>query len=277
MGVKERKAREKERRRQQIVVAAKRIFSEKGYARARMEDIANEAELAPATLYIYFRNKEELFASLSLSLLQYLSAKLKSIAAEPDTGPITKLVQLRKALYEIYMFDPWGMGSMLLVQSGEMLSNLSPRFRKEFKELLQYANRSLKSVFEEGIALGVLVDRHPMAMVNIFWSTLTGVLLTEKNRQLLDCQADRFKETFDFAFDILQRGLSRPHMNQEVHDIVCCQCAIKSDCTGLRDLFRPAERKRPDLVAMNDDSPMVSMIETARYDPPGDGIMSRTG
>lgn len=277
MGVKERKAREKERRRQQIVVAAKRVFSKKGYARARMEDIANEAELAPATLYIYFRNKEELFASFSLALLQYLSAKLKSIATEPDTSPVTKLVQLRNALYEIYMFDPWGMGSMLLVQSGEMLSNLSPGFLKEFRQLLQYANRLLKSVFEEGITQGVLVDRHPMAMVNIFWSTLTGVLLTEKNRQLLDGHADRFKETFDFAFDILQRGLTKPHMDQDVHDKICCQCAIKSDCTGLRDLFRPVERNCPDLVAMNDDPPVVGMIEPALCDDTGRGMMSRIG
>ena len=60
MGIRERKEREKERRRQQITVAAKKVFSDKGFNRATMDDIANEAELSPGTLYLYFKNKEEL-------------------------------------------------------------------------------------------------------------------------------------------------------------------------------------------------------------------------
>ena len=42
MGIQERKEREKERRRQQIMVAAKRVFSDKGFNKATMEDIADE-------------------------------------------------------------------------------------------------------------------------------------------------------------------------------------------------------------------------------------------
>ena len=49
MGIQERKEREKERRRQQIMVAAKRVFSDKGFNKATMEDIAQEAELSPGT------------------------------------------------------------------------------------------------------------------------------------------------------------------------------------------------------------------------------------
>ena len=41
MGIQERKEREKERRRQQIIVAAKRVFSKKGLSKTTMEDIAN--------------------------------------------------------------------------------------------------------------------------------------------------------------------------------------------------------------------------------------------
>jgi len=135
MGVKERKERERERRRQQIIVAAKRVFSEKGFSKARMEDIACEAELAPATLYIYFRSKEELFVSFSLNLLKFLSAKLKGILGEAGGGTESKLVNLRAALYELYLFDPWGMGSMLQVQSGEMLNSLSSGLQAQFREM----------------------------------------------------------------------------------------------------------------------------------------------
>ena len=60
MSIQERKEREKERRRRQILVAAKKIFSKKGFSRATMEDIAEEAELSPGTLYTYFKNKKVL-------------------------------------------------------------------------------------------------------------------------------------------------------------------------------------------------------------------------
>jgi hydroxymethylglutaryl-CoA reductase len=94
MGIQERKEREKERRRQQIMVAAKRVFTEKGFNKATMEDIAQEAELSPGTLYLYFKNKEELYASLSLRILQYLLIRVEHVNDEKDTGPEEKLKSL---------------------------------------------------------------------------------------------------------------------------------------------------------------------------------------
>ena len=69
MGVVERRAREKEQRRVAILDAAKEIFSRKGYQGATMEEIAARAELSPATLYLYFNNKSELYASLNVKML----------------------------------------------------------------------------------------------------------------------------------------------------------------------------------------------------------------
>ena len=84
MGIQERKEREKERRRQQIIVAAKRVFSGKGFNKATMEDIAKEAELSPGTIYIYFKNKDELYASLSLRILKHLNIRLEHVKNESE-------------------------------------------------------------------------------------------------------------------------------------------------------------------------------------------------
>ena len=91
MGIKERKEREKERRKQQIVVAAKKVFSNKGFNRATMDDIAKEAELSPGTLYLYFKNKEELYSSLSIRILQYLQIRVEQIVKEEKMEPEQKL------------------------------------------------------------------------------------------------------------------------------------------------------------------------------------------
>ena len=77
MGIRERKDREKDLRRQQIQEAAKELFLLKGFNSSTMEDIAKKAELSPATIYLYFKNKDELYVSLNLSSIQYFTNNIK--------------------------------------------------------------------------------------------------------------------------------------------------------------------------------------------------------
>ena len=79
MGIRERKDREKDLRRQQIQEAAKELFLLKGFNSSTMEDIAKKAELSPATIYLYFKNKDELYVSLNLSSIQYFTNNIKKI------------------------------------------------------------------------------------------------------------------------------------------------------------------------------------------------------
>jgi AcrR family transcriptional regulator len=64
LGVKERRAREGQSRLAAILVAAEHVFTRDGYFQARMEDIADEAELAKGTLYYYYKSKDEIFLHL---------------------------------------------------------------------------------------------------------------------------------------------------------------------------------------------------------------------
>src|SRR5678815_5631472 len=56
--------RRKEARPNEILEAALAIFAEKGFAGARMEDIAERAGVTKGTIYLYFENKEAVFKSL---------------------------------------------------------------------------------------------------------------------------------------------------------------------------------------------------------------------
>ena len=135
MGIQERKEREKERRRQQIIVAAKRVFTKKGLSKTTMEDIAKESELSPGTLYLYFKNKEELYASLSLRILQFLSIRVAQVIEAENTSPPDKLDKLIAAMYEVYEFDPMVIINMFHLQSSETLRNLSPALLQEINTL----------------------------------------------------------------------------------------------------------------------------------------------
>jgi AcrR family transcriptional regulator len=207
MGIKERKERERGRRRQQIMVAAKRVFSKKSFNKATMEDIAKEAELSPGTIYLYFKNKEELFASLSLRILQYMSIRLEHVHNEKDKAPKEKLKALKEALYEVYEFDPLVMINMFHLQSSETLKNLSPHLLTDIKDLSRHSFKSMARVFEEGIEKGEFIDRHPVALADIVWALFSGVVLWEESKRLIDSKKDFLKPTLEIAFEIFNRGI----------------------------------------------------------------------
>ena len=209
MGIQERKERERERRRQQIIVATKKVFSEKGFNKATMDDIAGEAELSPGTLYLYFKNKEELYASLSLRILQYLQMRVEQVENDPKLDPEQKLDALVAAMYDVYDFDPLVIINMFHLQSSETLKNLSPELIDDIKALSRKSIGGFARVFEEGVKRGVFVDRHPVALSDSFWALFSGVVLWTNSKRVINKDKDFLRETLDLAFRIFKQGIMR--------------------------------------------------------------------
>ncbi|MDX2441634.1 MAG: TetR/AcrR family transcriptional regulator [Desulfobacterales bacterium] len=209
MGIKERKEREKERRRQQIIVAAKRIFSAKGFNKATMEDIAEEAEISPGTIYIYFKNKDELYASLSIRILQHLNIRLEHVKNQNNLNDEQRIASLKDALYDIYDFDPLILINLFHLQSSESLKNLSDELLSEIKRLSQSSLKIMSDIFSEGISTGVFIKTNPNALADIFWALFSGVILWEESKKIIDNKKDFLKPTLDIAFDIFRQGITR--------------------------------------------------------------------
>jgi AcrR family transcriptional regulator len=209
MGIHERKERERERRRQQIIVAAKRVFSEKGFNRATMEDIAHEAELSPGTLYLYFKNKDELYASLSLRILHYLLIRLEHLNSDKHADIETRISGLKEAMYDVYEFDPMILINMFHLQSSETLKNLTPELLSEIKSLSKRSLSEMAKLFEEGVQTGVFINKHPMAIADTFWALFSGVVLWETSKSIINEDRDYLRETLETAFEIFDSGIKK--------------------------------------------------------------------
>lgn len=207
MGIKERKERERERRRQQIIVAAKRVFTERGFSRATMENIAKEAELSSGTLYLYFNSKEELYASLSLRILQHLSIRVEQVDGEEDPDPLVKLDKLIEAMYDLYEFDPINIIKIFHLQSSKILKNLSPQLMMEITMLSNISMDTIANIFEGGIKKGVYINRRSIALADIFWSLFSGVVLWEASKKDIGGNKDNLKRTLEIAFEIFRNGI----------------------------------------------------------------------
>ena len=99
MGSAERREREKEALRTRIVEAARDIVSEKGLDALSMRAIAERVEYSPGTLYLYFRDKDELLHEVVAEGFRRLSDAGKSqLEALPSgSGPVDEHRALGRA------------------------------------------------------------------------------------------------------------------------------------------------------------------------------------
>jgi TetR/AcrR family fatty acid metabolism transcriptional regulator len=89
----------KDFRTEEIVRAARRVIAESGFNDASMERIAHEAGISKGTIYLYFRNKEELLAHVADHGFGELMARARG-ATTRARGAAPKLVGLMRAALE---------------------------------------------------------------------------------------------------------------------------------------------------------------------------------
>ncbi|WP_035563280.1 TetR/AcrR family transcriptional regulator [Hymenobacter sp. IS2118] len=79
MGIAERKERDKTERRQSILDAAQHLFIEQGFEKVSMRNIADAIEYSPATIYLYFKDKNELLFALQNQAFGRLAQEFESV------------------------------------------------------------------------------------------------------------------------------------------------------------------------------------------------------
>jgi AcrR family transcriptional regulator len=84
MGVAERKSRQKESTRQEILDAARDLFVNEGYDNVSMRKIADKIEYAPGTIYLHFKDKAEILDTLCQQTFDKLRTRMEAI--RNDTG-----------------------------------------------------------------------------------------------------------------------------------------------------------------------------------------------
>ncbi|QTA80439.1 Transcriptional regulator, TetR family [Desulfonema limicola] len=216
MGIQERKQRERERRRQQIMIAAKRVFSQKGFNKATMEDIAKEAELSPGTLYLYFKNKDELFSSLSIRILQYLNIRLEHVVNDKTNKTAEqKIDALKEAMHDVYKFDPLMLVNMFHLQSSETMKNLSPELIEDITNLSQSSLSTMCKIFEDGIHKGFFIDKPPIILADIVLSMFSGIVLWEESKKIINEEKNFLEQTLDTAFEIFNQGIKKNTKNTD--------------------------------------------------------------
>jgi AcrR family transcriptional regulator len=209
MGIQDRKRREREYRRRQITDAARKVFSNKGFTKTTMEDIAREAEVSPGTLYLYFKNKDELYASLSVEVLTHLYETLKRVYVREAPDPHARIDHLKQALYAIYEIDPLILLNLFHLQSSDILKNLAPPTLTTLGDLSRKCLVVIAKILAEGVETQIFIEKQPETLSDVMWALFSGVVLWQESKRIIRNKREANGPAFDAAFEVFARGITR--------------------------------------------------------------------
>jgi TetR/AcrR family fatty acid metabolism transcriptional regulator len=184
-----------ENKHQKILQAAIKVFSEKGFYNSRVSEIAKEANVADGTIYLYFKNKDDILISLF----------------EEEFGKVVRdmraaLAQEKDALQKIKRF---AITHLSIVSKHPHLAEVmgvevrqSTKFMKEYvnQPFIEYLNL-IRSVVTEGQEKGLLrKDLTPGVMKRALFGALDEMarywVLSTKKKHSIDEAALQISDIF---------------------------------------------------------------------------------
>ena len=198
-----RREREKQQRRDDILSAARRLFWERGYAGTTMPEIAEAAELAPGTLYLYFPSKSALYAELLFAgydrLIERLGVELNRAGDPRDRGEA-----LMDAFFGFARDYPEYFDVIFFVVQRETGGTLRAGLEPEQVERLHARETACKAIAAQALqqaGLELDADR-AQDVVDAVWSMLVGVVFYFRN-----AGPERFDAVAREAKRMLVRGV----------------------------------------------------------------------
>lgn len=208
MATVQRRAREKARRQQEILEAAKEVFFQKGIHRATVDDVAAQAEVSKGTIYLYFQSKESILAHLLLEGLSILLPRLEAAYAPQEPLSTEKrLRQLVEAYWQFAQAYPDYFRLLLALDRGRFRERVSAEV---YQEILTESTRGLEMAaraIRQGREEGVFTADDPWLTAGVLWGALNGALTLMANpvrREMIPVEP---KAVFDATFELFLRGL----------------------------------------------------------------------
>jgi AcrR family transcriptional regulator len=137
-------------RRDQLLVAARTVFEDRGFVDARVADIVAEARVAQGTFYSYFDSKDAIFREVAEKTVEQMLGGFADIEVEPGASPEARVRAGLRRYLQVYRENARMIA--LMEQAGTFSPEMS-RTRLHVREAwLAQLERSVKRQQASGIA-----------------------------------------------------------------------------------------------------------------------------
>ena len=176
MNLSDRKLKERKVRQDLILDGALQVFKSKGIEGSTMDEIALEAGFGKATLYYYFKSKEEVFSAILTNGWKSLWDNLEPVISEDNKSPRDTFVNILLCISDNVRSRP-GLY--------EFLFNAPKKINFDSQDWRPYQERIysvISTLLEEGIKLGEFPKSKPEVLFKALGGLFMGLVLMGKDK-----------------------------------------------------------------------------------------------
>jgi len=216
MGTKERRIRERNDRVKQIQEAAKLLFFKKGYQGSTIEEIAKLAEVSKGTIYLYFKNKDDLYVSLMLSGSEIFRLRLMEFEKQLNLGKFKNSLEFMMGYYEIHaehyrdnpgglrIFQTFQLGNLFLLLPKEDYARISAGGQENFAISRRIISRAIET--------GIIPKVNPMQLSDIIWAVFLGNVQLGESK-LVFTKKNHLMDNLKLSFSLIAEGIKALESN----------------------------------------------------------------
>lgn len=202
MGIAERKEREKLEMQDLILQTAAELFVAQGFEKTSMRNIAEAIEYSPATIYLYFKDKNELFYALQKEAFQKFFKYFQTVPKLAD--PMQRLRRLGR-IYQKFALENPAYYDLMFIMREPMESEAN---QDKWDEGMR-SHQVLHDIIDDCMAAGHFKGRDPMIMAHMIWSFVHGlasIKVRERMRMFPDKSHKKIiKDSLETFSDFLEK------------------------------------------------------------------------
>lgn len=208
MTIATRKERQKEELRTKILQSAKALFIEKGYHETSIRNIAERIEYSPTTIYLYFKDKDDVFYALHQEGFALLNQYFKPLAFVED--PFQRLKAVMRA-YIRFALENREFYDLMFINRAPM--NALDDKCDEWDEGKQ-SFQALVDTVSHCIGKGYFTGMDPESLSFTLWAMVHGICSLQI-RERCNVLTEEVQEGLaDRAASIISDMLDRMHTNR---------------------------------------------------------------
>ncbi len=174
MGIQDRKAREFQRREDDILQAALALSNRDDWQAVTIDQIAQKAEIGKGTVYKHFPSKDDIYARLAVTFHRLVLQRLKAI--DPALPTLEKLREIVKVFWEMYSRHLEYQRVVDYCQRPDFQRSVSAETRRVMQAADGGMTEVIHGLVQQGIAEGVLPNRPLPLMLFGAQAALTGAV-----------------------------------------------------------------------------------------------------
>jgi AcrR family transcriptional regulator len=202
MGIAERREIDKERMRGRILEAAMKLFLKEGFERVTIRAIAKAIEYSPATIYLYFKDKNEILFALQTIGFEKLYKKQQDVLTIKD--PWKRLRQHGKIYVEFALKNPEYYDLMFIMRG--------PVVKMKEKEKWESGQRSyefLKENIRECMSAGYLTQTNEDIATFAKWSLTHGMASLIIRDRAIMLPKEHLNAIIEGALDFMMESIKK--------------------------------------------------------------------